>query len=147
MPYINSNLNCTYSSESSVIRVITEKEDYNSSVKILDSWIEIPIYTKHVIYISTKYKGLMIKDNRIQDEIIRDIEKWNKFLTIKQSTSIQSCLSASIYMHKKLNNINTVAWDWISTSMGPKLLEGNALFGLQIIQIFNELKTKLNVKF
>ena len=134
-PYILSSNKLSYSDNSVVVRVITEAGvSQIMNISISKSWMEIVVNSKHFIFENHNGYQIIIKNKTYKS-------KFNKS-SIDTKNKIDECCKASIFMHSKLNAIDRVAWDWIPTDYGPKLLEGNSCFGLLIPQIFNQLELK-----
>ena len=66
-----------------------------------------------------------------------EITIWQKFVKNSLPECVHECLTGSIFMHNKLNNIDKIAWDWIPRTPNPILLEGNSGFGMFIPDMFD----------
>ena len=132
MPYILNDKKLLNTFPSIVIRVISERKLGDSRIFVKDSWIEYKIENT---YILQNKKGTKICYKAGVNEIEVTQENYDSCLTKHFEMSI----NGSILMHKKLENIDRIAWDWIPSDKGPKLLEGNSCYGLFIPEIFNKI--------
>ena len=139
MPFYENGSIFPSTSETVTLRVITKKEENIDIVKIHYAWLEIPIFNKKYIFLDLNGNYLSYHHKNFTNQEIQEIKKWKKLVTKNRPSCIDESLEGSIFMHKKLKNIDQVTWDWIPKEPHPILLEGNSGFGFFLPNMFNML--------
>ena len=93
-----------------------------------------------ILYINN-YGFLNFNISKIKSSKKNQIKIWSEYINLHYKEIFYSCHNASVIMHKKLKNIDQVAWDWIPSTREPILLEGNSFFSLLEPQQFLYLQT------
>lgn len=131
-PYIKANREMPNSCYTPVLRVITINRGKNK-FEILSSWIEISLFGKFVCINNSGYLTFSEKKNLSSSQQSL-LSKWIDFISFNKFDMFKSCYKGSLFMHKKIPEIDQVAWDWIPSEKKPTLLEGNAFFSLLELQ-------------
>ncbi len=141
MPFFENLKGLPDSSGTLTIRVITSKNMKSELIKVKHAWFEVPIFDNYFLFFDTKGKVLNFLKSFSNIKVRRQIEVWSN--VIKNNHFLKKNLigsfKSSISLHKQISNIDTVAWDWISSNENPILLEGNSNYGLFIPQILEQI--------
>ena len=144
MPYINHSNELPSLYAPLVVRVITKKQKSSDNFHIYSAWLEIQTSSNKCI-VSDLYGNVLPQFKYlIKEKEAEFLEKYKIFFYKKKSNYIIKCVEASCEMHKIFQNIDMVAWDWIPSGEGPKLLEGNTSFNFLIPNTLSYLKTCYN---
>ncbi len=132
MPYILNDKKLPNTYPSIVVRVISERKLGDRKIFVKDAWIEYKIENTFILQ---NYKGTKICYEKGRIKIEENLKNYDSCL----ANHFKKSINGSILMHKRLDNIDRIAWDWIPSDKGPKLLEGNACFELFIPEIFKKI--------
>ncbi len=132
MPYILNDKKLPNTYPSIVVRVISERKLGDRKIFVKDAWIEYKMGNRSILQ---NNKGTKICYEKEKIKIQLTLKNYDSYL----ANHFKKSINGSILMHKKLDNIDRIAWDWIPSDKGPKLLEGNSCFGLFTSEIFNKI--------
>ena len=141
-PYYKNGTHFPLCFPSATMRVITYKKNYLQKSKISNVWFDIPLSTGRYIFLDLKGNLISKKFPDFNNSESKEIIIWQEFIKDSHLNYFNECLSGSIIMHDKLNNIDQIAWDWIPKDPHPILLEGNSGFGLFMPGLFNMLYSR-----
>ena len=146
-PYLKQSPLLPDSNPSLVMRVITGHSAPDQAVRVIHAWLEAPLNSGLVIFLSIDGQVLPNKPGEpMTHDQTNQLKKWQELIISSNTEELQACLDASITMHHLLPPIDQVAWDWIPAKGKPQLLEGNGEFGLLVPQLFQHLRESQDTK-
>lgn len=128
--------------ESIVLRVITEKNRFDSSITIKWVWAELPYRNEEFVFVNLKGPAFCINK---RGELIIKKQRYNKLnhfinkIRKGDTKVVQDCLDLALKLHENFPTIDMVAWDFIPTETSIILLEGNTHFEYLLPQVINHL--------
>lgn len=149
MPYLQHHSKFPATAIATVLRIITYHASESEPIQALQAWLEIPLKSDHqhqrelVVLMDLTGQTLPLPSHRtLSSYQQQELEKW-KLSVHQMSSQFKGCLHAAVVTHRQLPPIDAVAWDWILTDKGPKVLEGNSGFSILEPQLFAVLKNRM----
>jgi hypothetical protein len=138
-PYLEHSPALPPADPAAVLRVITARASTVAPISVQQAWLEAPLATGRVAFLSLDGTCLPMLGNPLTAEEQAALEHWQDLLRAGVPPCLAACLEAVTALHAQLPPIDQVAWDWIPADPHPLLLEGNGGFGLLVPQLLHAL--------
>ncbi len=141
MPYLSNNNKFIYGANF-VFRIITKFDFSKKEITIYSKWLEVHYKIDKILFMDLDTNIVQKEHNTFsakENEMIFEIKK---FISENPNKIFDRTLEAAKKMHSLIEDIDYIAWDFIPTENGPKLLEGNSDFNIFFPQLFHYLSNK-----
>lgn len=140
MPYINSLQEISGPNVNVIFRIVTQLNFKTKDISIYAKWLEINFLKNKLFFLD--FHRNVIPKMKFTDNEEMILSRINKFISNDYGELFNETINLAIKMHQKIGNIDNVAWDFIPSEEGPKLLEGNSDFNIFLPQLFHYLSNK-----
>ena len=124
-----------------VIRIVTQMHFNTGEISIYSKWIEVHFSENKIIFIDMQGNFIPKFRNQLSEKEKLIIAKIKDYIIFSREM-FKKAIDGAKTMHSLVGSIDVVAWDFIPSIEGPKLLEGNSDFNIFLPQLFHYLKNK-----